>query len=193
VRRHETSHSTHAEQQTDIRRSENVARSLQAMAPQVSAYIRLSSPPTSIPGYIRLDASSEWSKSSLLCTAVETVTLPSRLREGNGRTSSLADLESALNRTGSRTLFELKASVVTVEGSGRPTPGKSSIMNESQGPLPPTLSTTFDLDFSPRGSQATLGRTPQRFSQVEVRRCRPGKQIPVELDGSNDQDVNVEM
>ncbi len=163
------------------------------MAPQMSAYIRLSSPPTTVPGYLRMDLSSEWSKSSLLCTAVETVTLPTRLRESSGRQGSLTELESALNKTGSRTVFELQCSVVTREGSVTRTSKETSFPDERRRTLSPTRSTPFDLDYSPRASQTTLGRTPHVFSQVEIRRCIPGTHIPVESKGSDDQDAIVEL
>ncbi len=157
---------------------------LQAMAAQVSAYVRLSSPPTSVPVNIRLDRSSEWSKSALLCTAVESMTLPTRLRDGNGRRSTLAELEGILNNTGSRTLFDLQASVVT---------GKTPHLDENEGSRAPSLlSTTFDLDYSPRGTQTTLGRTPHLFSRAEVWRCIPRSQMSILPDGSN-QDATVEM
>lgn len=170
-----------------------MARSLQATAPQVSAYFRLSSPPNTIPGYVRLDPSSEWSKSALLCAAVETVTLPTRLTESNGRPSSLSELESTLNRTGSRSIFELKASVVGRDGSGRHAPGEKSLRDENPGDVAPTATTAFDLDYSPRGSQSTLGRTPHIFSQVEIRRCIPKREVFTKTGGSDDKDAIVEM
>lgn len=179
------------DRQAKLRRTANVARCLQAMAPEVSAYIRLSSPPSSIPGYIELDTSSEWSKSSLLCTAVETVTLPTRLREGNGRPGSLADLESSLNNTGSRTIFELGASVVKMDGTITQPSAEKPLVDAGHGSLLPTVASTFNLDYSPRGSHTTLGRKPQLFSQVEVRRCMPGKHIPITSGGSNEQDQDA--
>ncbi|KAF7513908.1 hypothetical protein GJ744_006522 [Endocarpon pusillum] len=170
--------------QAETRRNANVARSLQATAAQVSAYIRLSSPPTSIPGYIHLDRSSEWSKSALLCTAVESMTLPTRLRDGSGRRTTLAELEGILNNTRSRTLFDLKAGVVT---------GKTPHLDGNKAPLAPSLVTTiFDLDYSPRRSQITLGRTPHLFSRAEIWRCMPRSQMPI-LAGGSDQDAVVEI
>ena len=185
-------------QQAEIRRKGNVAKCLQAMAGQVSAYMRLSSPPTNIPGHVRIDALSEWSKSALLCTAVETVTLPTRLRQGNGRLASLAELENVLNTTGSRSLFDLSASIVSSDGSIGPHPGSRSLHEESHGSHElATLETEFDLNYSPRGSQTSLGRRPHLFSQAEIRRhlVVPGAQMLMpagagEMDG---EDAIVEM
>lgn len=185
-------------QQAEIRRKANVAKCLQAMASQVSAFMRLSSPPTSIPRHVRMDPLSEWSKSALLCTAVETVTLPTRLRQGNGRLSSLAELESVLNTTGSRSLFDLKASTVTSHGPIEHHPGSRSLHDGSHGSHElATIQTEFDLDYSPRGSQTSLGRTPHLFGQAEIRRHTlvPGAQMlmPVGAGATGDKDAIVEM
>jgi hypothetical protein len=160
--------------------------------------MRLSSPPTSIPGQVRIDPLSEWSKSALLCTAVETVTLPTRLRQGNGRLASLAELESVLNTSGSRSLFDLSASIVTSNGSIGHHPGRRSLRDEShKSHEPATRQIEFDLDYSPRGSQTPLGRRPHLFSQAEIRRHMlvPGAQIlmPVGAGAMDDEDAIVEM
>ena len=161
------------------------------MARQVSAYIRLSSPPTSISGYMRLESSSEWSRSSLLCAAVETVTLPTRVRGVHGRQGSLAEFENVLNKTGSQTIFDLKANVAAIDGSDKHPSAKMPLLNKSQVSHPPDLlKRTLDLDYSPRGGQTTLGRTAHLFGQVEIRRC--GTQKPIVPGGSDDQDAIIE-
>jgi hypothetical protein len=165
------------------------------MAPQVSAIIRLSSPPISTPSYVTLDSSSEWSKSALLCTAVETVTLPTRLRESKGRPGSLADFESALNNRGARTIFGIEASVVKRYACGREAPGEQVSSPEHRGAPTSQLGTAFDIDYSPRPSQNILGRTPHVFGQVEIWRCLP-KILPstsVEIGGSAKQDGIADM
>lgn len=194
MRRNHTRQIAHTKQATEIRHSANVARSLQAMVPQTSAFVRLSSPPARIPGYVRLNPSSEWSKTALLCTALETTTLPTRLNQGNGRPGSLAELESTLNKTGSRTLFELQANVVDTDRFRQHPSGEKSFLGESQGSLSlPKITTAFDLDYSPRGSQATLGRRVRVFGQVEIERGTPREQIPVQSGRASDQDTIVEM
>lgn len=165
----------HKAQQLEIRRTANVARCLQEMAPQVSAYIRLSNPPVRIPANVRLDASSTWSRSALLCTAVETVTLPNRLREGSGRSAPLTEFEGFLNTTGSRTIFDLKASILTRDRQGgdqfeKPSHGTSKL-DENQSFVSINPATTYDIDYSPRASRTTLGSTPHVFSQIEIWRC----------------------
>jgi hypothetical protein len=161
------------------------------MAPQVSAYVRLSNPPASIPSYINLDASSEWSKSSLLCTVVESVILPSRLTPRSGRPGSLAELQGILNRTGTRTIFELKARLDRADVSGDHLPRKESVL--SRVPSSATPMTAFDLDFTPRGGQATLGRKAHLFSEVDVRRCIPREETLEEAEGMDHEEANIEM
>ena len=173
----------------EIRRTANVARSLQGIAAEVSAYIRLSSPPSSIPEYVRLDPYSEWCKSALLCTAVETMTLPTRLRKDQDRAGSLGEFESALNRTGARTILELRSSISPTEGIG-----EESILDEKERRPTQATGASFDIDYSPRGSRNTLGRTPHRFSQIEVRRCIPRSQTPSESEGGVEEEgANMEM
>jgi hypothetical protein len=168
------------------------------MAAQLSAYVRLSSPPASIPVHVRIDASSEWSKSALLCTAVETVTLPTRLRQGHGRLASLAELGSVLNTTGSRFLFDLNASLVGSKGSFGAHSGSKPPHDEGRGSHElGTLQTEFDLDYTPRGSQTSLGRRAHLFSQAEIRRHIqvPGTQIimPAGAGAMDDEDAIVQM
>jgi hypothetical protein len=133
----------------------------------------------------------------MLCTAVETVTLPTRLREGNGRPASLAELETVLNKTGSRSLFDLEASIVVGDESGGQHPGSKPLQDESQGLHElDTLQTEFELDYSPRGNQTSLGRTPHLFSQAEIRRhilVRAQMPIPVGAGGLDYNDAIVEV
>ncbi len=173
----------------EVRRTANVARSLQAIATQVSAYVRLASPPPSLPAYVRLNPFSEWSKSFLLCTAVETMTLPTHLRQNQGRPGSLTEYESILNNTGSRTIFELSASIAS---QGVPT--GTSLLNEKEGRAMPFLGTAFDIDYSPRRRRLTPGQTTHRFSQVEVQRCISESQMPLESSvGMVGDTTSVEM
>lgn len=57
----------------------------------------------------------------------------------------------------------------------------------------PTMSTpgrALEIDYSPRGSQNTLGQTSHRFSQVEIRRCIAEEDAD---DGADDQATCVDM
>lgn len=58
-----------------------LANVLNTLMPLSSLYVPLVSPPLHLPkNHIEVDDSSEWHKAALLSAAVETVTLPTRLK-----------------------------------------------------------------------------------------------------------------
>ena len=118
------------------------------------------------------------------------MTLPTRLKKGIHRPSSLGEFESVLNSTGSRNIFELRASIVPAKGAE-----EAKILDGNEGrSFTSTLEGGLEIDYSPRRSQTTIGRTPHRFSQVEVRRNIPEGSIPSGAeDEVDDQVANVEM
>lgn len=61
-----------------------MARTLSAICPQVSAYIPIAHRPRSVPEYINGDLQSDWYSSALIAMAVESVSLPTRLRKYAG-------------------------------------------------------------------------------------------------------------
>jgi len=68
----------------------NAARSIQSLAQQASAYVTASSLPSALPSYVNLNPVNDWTSSALIATAIETITLPSRLRDSGGRQASLS-------------------------------------------------------------------------------------------------------
>jgi hypothetical protein len=91
-----------------IQKLSNTARTLYAVSPQATLYCPLVDPPPQLPSYLSIDVGSEWYTSALIASAVETVTLPSRLRPYRDFEASLAG-QSA----GSQNIFELQSSVVS--------------------------------------------------------------------------------
>jgi hypothetical protein len=77
---------------------------------QASLYIPLTTP-SSLPSYITLDPYSPWHTSALLSTAMETMTLPSRLRARDGKRESLAEIAAALNVNGNQNIAKLGMSI----------------------------------------------------------------------------------
>ncbi|KAI5294445.1 mtDNA inheritance, partitioning of the mitochondrial organelle, partial [Ascosphaera pollenicola] len=63
----------------------NKARSIAEIAPQINAYIPLTATRQQLPSYCNLHAGSEWYSTALLASVVESVTLPSRLKEYKSR------------------------------------------------------------------------------------------------------------
>lgn len=75
-----------------------------------SVYIPLAHPPMTIPSTITLERSYPWHTSALLTTAIETSTLQTRLRPGDGWLS-MNDLSSFITRGTARNLSLLSLGV----------------------------------------------------------------------------------
>jgi hypothetical protein len=71
----------------------------------------MSNNPAKIPSYLSFDATSLWHISALQITGIESMTMSSRLKAGNGRQGTLQDLEETINRTGKRRLAKFEMSV----------------------------------------------------------------------------------
>lgn len=158
----------------------NTARSLRGLGQQASVYIPLNTTPSSLPHYVNLQSQSDWITSALLCSAVESVTLPTRLRGGTRRQASLSLLEDALNTNGGQKLLELQLSgangdeVVSNGLSNGIATGGGFDEHESEGPSLPNL----DVSFLPRTerahgkvhvfAQAEVQRSPQQRTALEV-------------------------
>lgn len=126
----------------------NVAKSIYAISPQVSLYTPIMDPPHTLPTYLNIDRQSEWYTSALITSAMESATLPSRLRQYH-------DIEAALaGNDGTHKIFELKASIIPedsetpVAPSGANT-GTSGVMVEGEET---DTETKFDINFSCRES-----------------------------------------
>ncbi|MCJ1251508.1 mtDNA inheritance, partitioning of the mitochondrial organelle [Trapelia coarctata] len=93
-------------------RTTNSARALHDISAHSSLYIPLSNIPQRLPNYVVVDRKSEWHTSALLATAIESMTLPCRLR-GDDRTHPTFDsFEAALNVNGNQRIARLQASVL---------------------------------------------------------------------------------
>ncbi|KAJ9609771.1 mtDNA inheritance, partitioning of the mitochondrial organelle [Cladophialophora chaetospira] len=160
--------------QKQLLRTSNAARTLRSLGQQASAYIRLASPPASLPSYVKLDSTSEWLQLALLCTGVESITLPTRFSAGVGKRGSLSLLEDTLNTTDTQNLFELHASVTSaatiangsLNNSSRDQNGRAG---GNQGADMPGAS-RFDLDYSPGLSTPSTARSTHVFAQVQCLR-----------------------
>ena len=74
-------------------------------------YIAVSDPPATLPHSVSLSAHSEWHTSALLSTAMESVTLPSRLKPRNGTRSSLYEMENVLKYADNQLIAKLSLAV----------------------------------------------------------------------------------
>lgn len=118
--------------------------------PQATLFVPIADPPRRIPTAIDVDIRSEWHTSALISSAVESVTLPSRLRRFH-------DIEAALiGDDANRKIFELQSSVIQEHAE-----------HESIH-LEPSAQTRFDLDFT--YDHFATKSLPQIFNQIQVYR-----------------------
>ena len=99
------------ERTKQLLRATNTAKTLQDIATQASMYVPLTVPSQHLPSYLHVDLKSQWQLSGLLSLAVESMTLPSRLRPQNGHRGSLSDIAEALNLNGNQRIANLQCSL----------------------------------------------------------------------------------
>jgi hypothetical protein len=109
--------------------------------------------PQKLPSYISVDRHSEWQRSALLSAAVETITLPSRLRPYHDFEASLAGDDGRHN------IYELQ-STFNPENQYEKAP-----RSDTEGSSKPQ--TKFDIDFT-YDNQDT--ETATIFNQVQMMR-----------------------
>ncbi|KAF2276862.1 tubulin nucleotide-binding domain-like protein [Westerdykella ornata] len=93
-----------------LQQTVNAARSLNVLAEQSSLFIPLSNRPKKMPSYLQMEAS-PWHIGALHCVALETLTMPSRLRTSHQGHGTLADLEQIVNLTGKRPIGKIEMSI----------------------------------------------------------------------------------
>lgn len=170
-------------QPQDIRQQKivNSARSMHALCSQASLYVTMADPPTRVPESISLDGQSEWHTSALLCTAMETMTLPSRLKARNGLSSTLTELEDFLKSNGNQTIAKLDLEVgnpLGQDGHTQEHRDKSFASSQTAGEFQAQYERLVDLEsntkFALSPSLGEYGRTRSRnkpshvFSRADV-------------------------
>lgn len=86
----------------------NVAQSIYQMVPQASMYIPITTVPKSTPPYLsNFDANSSWHTSALQVAAIESITLPSRLRPTDSARATLDMFEATISNDGKRRIAQL--------------------------------------------------------------------------------------
>ncbi|KAL2824129.1 tubulin domain-containing protein [Aspergillus cavernicola] len=145
-------------QTTKFKREMNKARSVYSISPQTTMYTPIIDPPRRLPGTVQLDTQSEWHTSALISMAMESVTLPTRLRPYRGFEALLAGDNSA------RRIYELQASIISPKESQSKQPPQLKMV-ESSGPESSKLKTSFDLDFTYDSLDSDKSHI---FNQVQV-------------------------
>lgn len=114
----------------------NTARSIAALSAQASLLVPLSIPSVPLPAYINMDPRSLWHVSALLSTAVESMTLPSRLKAKDGMRESLDEIAASLNVNGNQNIAKLQMSIgperSTEEINGDLRPGRPDLRIQSR-------------------------------------------------------------
>ena len=93
-------------------RTINTATTINEMARSASLYVPLSIPAIQLPHYVHLNRDSQWHISALLSTALESMTLPSRLRPDQQRRGLLGDIEAGLNVNGNQSIAQLQCTIL---------------------------------------------------------------------------------
>lgn len=155
----------------------NVAHSLYGIDQSASMHIPLASIPSSTPPYLSLDGSSRWHTSALAAAAMESITLPTRLRSDQSSRATFDSLESILNGDGMRRIAACSLSIKdpsTLEQASQPNGHSDSRMtnghleedaDEDTEPKP-------DIDLFPQLTPSTnpnRNRTtsrPHTFSKI---------------------------
>ncbi|EAW07322.1 misato family protein [Aspergillus clavatus NRRL 1] len=145
------------QRRNQLKRDINKARSIHAMAPQSSLYVPIKDPPGHVPSTINLDAQSEWQTSALISSALETVTLPTRLRPYHDFETSLA------GEDGMHKIFELQSTILPEDK----TPTGAAGGNEASTEATSKVKTEFDMDFTYDDPQ---NRNSHIFNQVQITR-----------------------
>ncbi|KAJ5167424.1 Protein dml1 [Penicillium canariense] len=148
---------TRVQRHRQLKRDTNKAKSLYSISPQSSLYVPLIDIPQKLPSYLSVDRRSEWQTSSLLSAAMETVTLPSRLRPYHDFEASLAGDDGRHN------IFELQSTINPEDNA------EKALSSDEEGSS--KLQTKFDIDFTYDGENT---KTATIFNQVQVMRgCEP--------------------
>ncbi|EEH39934.1 hypothetical protein PAAG_02123 [Paracoccidioides lutzii Pb01] len=143
----------------------NSARSVNEISPQTSAYVPILDPPQNLPTYVNSDLRSEWYSSALISTALESVTLPTRLRCYRGIGSWLPAQELP------QKIFNIQAAIISkqdLEDEVNVRPDKGAMVVEDEADQNEALLQGLDLDFS--WSNSTPAKRIHVFGYVEISR-----------------------
>ncbi|KAK0646632.1 tubulin domain-containing protein [Cercophora newfieldiana] len=172
----------------------NKARNLVEAYKQASIVIPLAAPRT-LPGTVSLDHTSPWHASALLASAMESITLPSRLKDRANR-DTLSGMADTLNAMGKQTIAGLQMSFTSPSSSPSenhdPHQRKNNKLTEDEL----TEGVTLDIKFTPTDQLDPSRRngfhsikTPKVFSQLVALRGYPASE---DVDGVTEMEMEQE-
>ncbi|KAN0070793.1 Tubulin domain containing protein [Elaphomyces granulatus] len=141
------------------------ARTLCAISPQSTIYCPILDPPYSLPSYLSIDLQSEWYTSALVSSAVETITMPTRLRHNGDFETSLIGEGGGLRR-----IFELQSAIIPerddqINQPSNPAGKTPSATENESNKVKVDMTTDFDIDFTVHNNPS---KEQQVFNQVRV-------------------------
>ncbi|CAD0082022.1 unnamed protein product, partial [Aureobasidium vineae] len=170
----------------------NVAQSIYQISSQASMYIPLTTLPDALPPYVNLNGSSRWHTSALQLLALESMTLPTRLRSGQQGRSSFADIETLLSNDGNRRVAQLNMSIkdpaeLEGEANGHATQHDSRMNGFTNGNHghDDAEAKDIDIDMQPKtanltGERGHNSRRTHVFSQLQSLRGKWKSSLEIE-------------
>lgn len=135
-----------------------------------------------LPSYVMMDMQSQWHVSGLLSTALETMTLPSRLKVQGRSRETMDQLVNALNVNGNQNIAKLRMSIDQKEAlNGHDRPGRLDVPAQSRDTRMQSQDrradevqdieedelSTFDMDFfPPENLEQSRGRRNTKKTHV---------------------------
>lgn len=161
----------------------NTARTISEIASQASLFIPMTVPSaTRLPSYVDINPQSQWHVSGLLSAALESMTLPSRLKAQKMSLQTLDQLEHALNINGRQNIAKLRMGIEQKSDLDSLKPaGKLAARAQSRDTRLPSQErssdeprttdeeglTVFDVDFFPTDElQQSRGRGSSKKTHV---------------------------
>lgn len=183
-------------------RTVNTARTINEVSPQCSMYIPLSVP-RQLPHYVNLQRSSQWHTSALLSMALESMTLPSRLRPDQTKRGLLGDMESALNVNGNQHIAGFQCKVLDASKTESRTAAVLGGSNDERVPGSNTskpvgedglqlANASFDVDLSGTSTTSSahvsshIPAHEHTFARVETLRDERDTGQEAEVNGTDD-------
>jgi hypothetical protein len=165
-------------------------------------------PSDNLPAYITLDQNSSWHVSALISTALESMTLPSKLKSKNGMRETLDELAAALNVNGNQNIAKLQMSIGSVskpvQQNDHGRSGRLAVHGQNVDPRMPlregwgddveksgeAASSALDMDFFPSNEPSQHRGRPKTkklhiFGEVENFRGHK-KELP-DYDAKDDE------
>jgi hypothetical protein len=173
-------------QDKQILKLSNTARSISEISSQASLFIPMAIPSNTLPPYVSIDRRSPLHVSALLSTALESMTLPSRLKAQNGLRHTLDEIAAALNINGNQNIAKLQMSICLKSTSQLQTiaddrPGRLDVRSQSRDPRVPSqnglgddlditneATTGLDMDFFPSAESADQSRGQRASRQIHI-------------------------